>query len=125
MAPARLFLCATCSRYSPARIGELSRGEQLITAVKGAALKVGVNVTVRSVECLNSCPNSCAAALRAQGKTLLRFARLDISDATALVNVAVQYMQSATGDIPSTELPEQLRGKLVDRIDTSAVVTSV
>ena len=116
----RIFVCLTCSRYSPAPSGEPSRGEEMVRAVKRAAAAGGGVIAVRSVECLNGCPNPCTAALRTSGKNQLRFSHLIPEDAPALIEAAMLYTKSGDGSIPIDSMPLQLRGKLSDPVEAGS-----
>ena len=113
---ARIFICTTCNRYAPAPAGEMSPGLKLAQAVKRAAAAAGKGVAVRMVECLNTCPQPCAAALREPGKTVIRFGRLEPEDASALLAAAAAYVQTENGDLPETAMPERLRAKIAGRV---------
>jgi predicted metal-binding protein len=109
---ARVFICTTCNRYAPAAAGEASPGLQLAQAMKRAALAAGNSVAVRMVECLNTCPQPCAAALREPGKAVIRFGRLEPEDAPALLAAAEAYAEAPTGDLAETAMPARLRAKV-------------
>ncbi len=72
----------------------------------------GNGVIVRMVECLNTCPQPCAAALREPGKVVIRFGRLGPDDAPALLAAAEAYAETANGNLAETAIPERLRHKL-------------
>ena len=109
---ARIFICTTCNRYAPAPAGEMSPGLQLAQAMKRTAAAAGNAVAVRMVECLNTCPQPCAAALREPGKAVIRFGRLGPEDAPALLAAAEAYAQAPTGDLPASAMAERLRAKV-------------
>lgn len=109
---ARIFICTTCNRYAPAPAGELSPGLRLAQTMKRSAAAAGNAVAVRMVECLNTCPQPCAAALREPGKAVIRFGRLELEDAPALLAAAEAYDQTQDGDLPETAMPERLRAKV-------------
>ncbi len=109
---ARIFICTTCNRYTPAAAGEPSPGLQLAMAMKRAAAAGGHTVAVRMVECLNTCPQPCAAALREPGKAVIRFGKLGPEDAPALLAAAEAYAETRTGDLPASAMPERLRAKV-------------
>jgi predicted metal-binding protein len=109
---ARIFICTTCNRYEPAAAGETSPGRARALAMKRAALAAGNSVAVRMVECLNTCPQPCAAALREPGKAVIRFGRLDPEDAPALLTAAEAYAEAPTGDLPESAMPARLRAKV-------------
>lgn len=117
---ARIFICTTCDRYAPRPAGEELPGLTLALAMKRAAAMAGKSVTVRMVECLNTCPQPCAAALREPGKTVLRFGRLEPEDAPALLETAEAYARTPDGDLPARSLPGRLREKLTDRVTLGA-----
>jgi predicted metal-binding protein len=109
---ARIFICTTCNRYVPAPAGEMSPGLKLAQEMKRTAAAAGTGLAVRMVECLNTCPQPCAAALREPGKVVIRFGRLEPEDAPALIAVAEAYGQSRNGTLPETAMPERLRPKV-------------
>ena len=80
--------------------------------MKRTAAAAGNAVTVRMVECLNTCPQPCAAALREPGKAVIRFGKLAPEDAPALLAAAEAYAQALTGDLPESAMPERLRTKV-------------
>jgi predicted metal-binding protein len=112
----RVFVCATCHRYAPVPAGQPTPGLLLAAAMKRHAAAAGGGVTVRTVECLNGCPQPCAAALRMPGKMVIRFARLTTADAPALLHAADLYARSPDGDVTTDALPAGLRGKVADRV---------
>jgi predicted metal-binding protein len=107
----RIFICTTCNRYAPQRSDETSPGLRLAQTVKAAAAQ-DKTIAVRMVECLNTCPNPCAAALREPGKAVIRFGGLKPEDTSALLAAATAYAQSADGILSPNALPERLRSKL-------------
>ena len=109
---ARIFVCTTCNRYEPARQGADSPGLQLARAMKRMAAAAGNTIAIRMVECLNTCPQPCAAALREPGKVVIRFGRLEPEDAPALLAAAAAYAETANGDLRDAALPERLRHKV-------------
>lgn len=109
---ARIFVCTTCNRYAPPEAGEDTPGLQLARAMKRAAAAAGNTVAVRMVECLNTCPQPCAAALREPGKVVIRFGRLGPEDAPALLAAAQIYAETANGDLAESAMPERLRDKV-------------
>lgn len=109
---ARIFVCTTCNRYAQAPMGEITPGLRLAQAMKLAAASAGTSLAVRMVECLNTCPQPCAAALREPGKAVIRFGRLDPEDAPALLAVAEAYAQAPRGDVAANAIPARLRAKI-------------
>ena len=89
-----------------------SPGLQLARAMKRAAAASGTAVAVRMVECLNTCPQPCAAALREPGKMVIRFGRLGPEDASALLAAAEAYAETPNGDLADSAIPERLRAKV-------------
>jgi predicted metal-binding protein len=67
------------------------------------------------MHCLNGCRNPCNAAFRGEGKYSLRFSRLTPDDAKILLEFAALYAVNIEGDVPETDWPEGLRGKLTAR----------
>ncbi len=104
---ARIFICTTCNRYSPVAAGEISPGLRLAQARKRTAAAAG-----NTVECLNTCPQPCAAALREPGKTVIRFGRLEAEDAPDLLAAAEAYARTPDGDVPESAMPARLRAKV-------------
>lgn len=113
---ARIFICTTCNRYAPTAAGETSPGLRLALAMKQEAATGGHSVAIRMVECLNTCPQPCAAALREPGKVVLRFGRLGPEDAPALLEAAEAYARTPDGDLPASALPGRLREKITGRV---------
>ncbi|WP_419760564.1 DUF1636 family protein [Acidisoma sp.] len=109
---ARVFICTTCNRYDPPAAGEDAPGLQLARAMKRAAAANGSTVAVRMVECLNTCPQPCAATLREPGKIVIRFGQLGLDDAPALLAAAETYARTANGEIAESAMPERLRRKV-------------
>lgn len=109
---ARIFVCTTCNRYAQAPVDETTPGLRLALAMKQAAAATGTSLAVRMVECLNTCPQPCAAALREPGKAVIRFGRLEPEDAPALLAVAEAYAQTPQGDVAASAIPARLRAKI-------------
>ena len=109
---ARVFICTTCNRYDPPAAGDDAPGLQLARAMKREAAATGSAVAVRMVECLNTCPQPCAAALREPGKVVIRFGQLGLEDAPALLAAAEAYAQAPNGELAESALPERLRRKV-------------
>lgn len=107
----RIFICTTCNRYAPPRADETSPGLRLAQTVKAAAA-ADKTIAVRMVECLNTCPNPCAAAFREPGKAVIRFGGLEPGDTSALLAAATTYAQSTDGILSPNTLPERLRSKI-------------
>ena len=120
---ARIFVCTTCNRYEPAAAGEASPGLQLAQAMKRMAGAAGTGVAVRMVECLNTCPQPCAAALREHGKVVIRFGRLGPEDAPALLAAALAYGETANGDLAASAMPERLRHKVTGCVTLGVLET--
>ena len=117
MANDRLYICQTCMRDKPLAQGEPSLGRQLADAVVSVLAEDDVNevLSLRRVSCLNGCKSPCNIALRGERKFNLRFSRLQPADAEAVLAIARAYIDSATGDVPETDWPAALRGKLTVR----------
>lgn len=116
----RVFVCLTCNRYAPPPEGQPTPGQRLAAAVKAAIATAADPVTVRTVVCLNGCPQPCTAALREPGKCVIRFSGLTTDDAAALIEAATLYAGSADGDVPTEALPAALRGKVAGRVSLGA-----
>ncbi len=110
----KIFVCITCDRNAARSAAKPTPGERLANAIRRQS-RNGVT-TIRAVECLNSCPHPCAAALRAPGKTLIRFSGLTEDDASALLLAASAYAESADGNVPVDALPSSLRERVSDRV---------
>jgi predicted metal-binding protein len=121
MSAGRVFVCVTCNRYAPPAAGEATPGQRLALALKQHAAGRGGTVAVRTVECLNGCPNPCTAALRSPGKAVIRFSALTAEDAPALLDAAQLYADSADGDLRDDAVPPPLRAKISDRVSARAV----
>ena len=113
MTPGRLFVCSTCSRYSPPPYGQPTPGQTLYAACKRAAAEAQSDVVVRAVECLNGCPHPCMAALSTPGKTRLRLCRLRPEDAPALIAAAALHAER--DQLDAAGLPEPLRHKIAGK----------
>lgn len=109
---ARIFVCTTCNRYEPPAADTASPGLQLAQTMKRMAAEGGHAVAIRMVECLNTCPQPCAAALREPGKVVIRFGRLGPEDALALLAAAEAYAETKNGDLAESAIPERLRPKV-------------
>jgi predicted metal-binding protein len=96
--------------------GEATSGRSLAAAVLESAGRLGHQVAVRTVECLNGCPHPCIAALRVPGKWTIRFSGLKPSDAVALIEIAKRYAESRDGNIPLEAFPADLRNKAFIRV---------
>lgn len=112
----RIFVCLTCNRYAPPAPGEVAPGRRLADALTVQARHPGHAVAVRTVECLNGCPNPCTAALRTPGKCLIRLSGLVPDDAPALIELAERYAESTSGALDVTEFPSALREKVSLRV---------
>ena len=111
----RIFVCVTCDRHAVHSDCQPTPGQRLADAVKQSVQTSGSNISVRAVECLNGCPHPCTAALRAPGKAVIRFSYLDERDASALLEVATVYANSASGEIQNEDMPASLRSKVSDQ----------
>jgi len=113
----RLYICQTCMRDKSLAQGEPSLGRQLADAVASVLSEDDLNqvLSLRRVSCLNGCKSPCNIALRGERKFNLRFSRLHPTDAERVLAIARAYINSATGDVPETDWPAALRGKLTVR----------
>jgi predicted metal-binding protein len=73
-------------------------------------------ITLRVVFCLGGCLNPCDVGFRSPGKYFLRFNKLTLDDAQALLDFAEMYYDSENGDVASEQRPERLRDNLVVRV---------
>lgn len=105
-----LLICRTCPRYDTRTSGEFGRA--LAAAVAAAA--GGTGVAVRNVQCLGGCPDDGVAAVDGPGRARVRFTRLAVSDATALLSAAAAHAASPSGVPTDWEVPAEL----VDRISS-------
>ena len=112
----RIFVCTTCDRYATAASAP-TPGQALVAAMKASAPRCGQDITVRVVECLNNCHHPCAAALRAPGKAVIRFAGLRPEDVPALLDAATRYDESADGNILDERIPAALKKKVSGSIN--------
>lgn len=113
---AKILVCVTCDRYANAAPATPTPGERLAKAMRDQVSRGALPTAIRSVECLSNCPNPCAAALRAPGKTSIRLCKLTVDDASALLIAANAYAESRDGDIPLEAFPTSLRERISDRI---------
>ena len=104
-------------RDKPLGQGQPSLGRQLADAVVSVLAEDDLNevLSLRRVSCLNGCKSPCNIALRGERKFNLRFSRLQPADAEAVLAIARAYIDSATGDVPETDWPDAMRGKLTVR----------
>jgi len=114
----RLYVCQTCERDRRVAPGESTRGRRLGDAVAAALERVDADdrLALRRVSCLSGCPSPCNVALRGQRKTALRFSRLCEEDAQAIVDFALRYAESATGEVPGEAWPDGLAERLTVRV---------
>jgi predicted metal-binding protein len=113
----RLYICQTCMRDKPLAEGEASLGRQLADAVASTLTASDLNevLSLRRVSCLSGCKSPCNVALRGDRKFNLRFSRLRPDDVAAVLAIARSYVGSETGDVPETDWPAALQGKLTVR----------
>jgi predicted metal-binding protein len=107
----RIFVCTTCDRYATAPTTP-TPGQVLVAIMKASVPRDGQGITVRVVECLNNCHHPCAAALRAPGKAVIRFAGLKPEDVPALLDAATLYDASIDGNILDEQIPAALKRKV-------------
>jgi predicted metal-binding protein len=110
----RLFVCVTCVRDTHGAVEDPTRGWRLAEALEAAlagAPDLGKTLSLRRVECLNSCLSPCAVALRCPGKAGHRISRLQPEHAAAVVQLATAYVAAADGEIPLSAWPEPLQDK--------------
>lgn len=108
----RLFVCSTCSRYSPAPAGQPSWGQRLHAACVRAATDMNADVVIRAVECLNGCYHPAMAALSTPGKARIRLSDLTEEDAPKLIEAALAHANSEMGAAEEDILPPGLLRKL-------------
>jgi predicted metal-binding protein len=113
----RILICRTCPRYDPNPRGLTTAGTELGQAVRQALLLADTLelLEVRAVNCLAGCKNPCNVALDADGKTRLRFSRIQPEHIDAIVAAARTHSLSRDGDLPDRELAKDLRARLTAR----------
>ncbi len=110
----RLFVCVTCVRDTHGAVEDPTRGWRLAEALEGAlaeAPDLAMSLSLRRVECLNSCLSPCAVALRCPGKAGHRISRLRPEHAADVMKVAAAYVAAVDGEIPLSNWPEPLQDK--------------
>ncbi len=116
--PVTLYVCRSCvwSEAQRERDGK-RQGEFLLEAIKQEidGTPLPNNSALRAVHCLNGCKSPCNVAFRSPGKHGLRFSRLTPENACDVLSFLSSYRDSEVGDVPETEMPESLRGRLTVR----------
>ncbi len=116
--PVTLYICRSCvwSEAQRERDGK-RQGEFLLEAIRQEIDRTPLpkNSALRAVHCLNGCKSPCNVAFRSPGKHGLRFSRLTPEDSSDVLSFFSLYRDSEIGDVPETETPESLRGKLTVR----------
>ncbi|MEM7271385.1 MAG: DUF1636 domain-containing protein [Pseudomonadota bacterium] len=110
-------VCDTCRREHRKELKEEAPcGEDLLSAVREAALDTDVNV--RSVSCLMGCERACNVAISANGKLTYVLGRFDPDGdaASAIVEYAQGHALSETGAVPFRQWPQGVKGHFVARI---------
>lgn len=99
-----LLICRTCPRYDPRISGEFGR------AMAAAVAQAGVEV--RNVQCLGGCPDDGVAAVDGPGQARVRFTRLAVADAPALVAAAAAHAGCPSGAPADWEVPAELADRI-------------
>ena len=115
----RLIICTTCRREgSP--VDAPSDGGRLHDKVQALfdASPDRRGFVVTGVECMSGCNRSCTVALAAPGKPSYLFGGLPPSDETAVdsLALAIQYRNSADGDLARRSRPSSFRRGILARI---------
>lgn len=122
--PVTLYVCRSCvwSEAQRERDGR-RQGEFLLEAIKQEIHRAPLpkNSAIRAVHCLNGCKSPCNVAVRSRGKHGLRFSRLTPENAEDVVSFLTSYRDSELGDVPQSEMPEGLHGKLTARTPPSPI----
>ena len=113
-----LYVCRSCvwSEAERERDGR-RQGEFLLEAIRHEVDRspLSPHLPIRAVHCLNGCKSPCNVALRSPGKHGLRFSHLTPENARDVLSFLSSYHDSEVGDVPETEMPESMRGKLTVR----------
>jgi predicted metal-binding protein len=110
----RLFVCVTCVRDTHGAVEVPTRGARLADALEAALTEtpgLAASLSLRRVECLNSCLSPCTVALRCPGKAAHRMSRLRPEHAGDVIKLAGAYVAAADGEIPLSDWPEALQDK--------------
>lgn len=110
----RLYVCETCVRDAPLPLDERPLGRRLAATIEAELQRrpaLRGRLLLRRVHCLNACLSPCSVALRAPGKASLRFSRLALQDAAAILDLAALYCATADGDPAPERWPLALAGK--------------
>jgi predicted metal-binding protein len=112
-----LIACETCGAKQRNAAGQ-SRGEQLFAELqKQQPARAAEHITLSQVRCLWVCKEKCAVHLRSPGRVGYVLAvEPDEISASALLDYAKLYAQSADGAVPFKQWPDALRGQFVCRV---------
>lgn len=118
-APATLFVCDTC-RYEPQVREHEGRtgGEIFAELIERLLQHQGIRgITVQRISCLMACTRHCTAHLRSPGKFgyVIGDFRPDASSAQVLLDYAMKYRLSETGQVPYKTWPEGIKGHFIAR----------
>ena len=115
-----LFVCTSCTFAAGQREHLGQRGgyhlwQSLLNCQQQEQLPP--NFRVQPVECLSACNRLCVFAIAHPEKTTLMFGDLPALDsATAIVQLAAQYVASGDGVIPRRDRPALLQKGILARI---------
>jgi len=110
----RLYVCETCVRDAPPDEDGRPLGRRLAAAIEAELARrpaLEARLLLRRVHCLNACLSPCSVALRAPGKASLRFSRLALQDASAVLDLAALYCAAPDGEPVPESWPPALAGK--------------
>lgn len=120
----RLIVCTTCRREGSPADGP-SDGWRLHDKVQALfnASPDRQGFVVTGVECMSGCNRSCTIGLAAPGKPSYLFGGLPPSDGTAvdLLALAIQYCNSADGDLERRSRPSSFRRGILAKIPAAFV----
>ena len=114
--------CSTCRFDADSREDSegLTGGQRLISALETGIAEDPrfAGVTVETVACLWACGEPCVVQLRSPGRTGYIAGRFtpDASAATAILEFAAAYGESADGAVPYRSWPDGVKGHFIARI---------
>ena len=111
---ATLAVCVTCRRTDRDLEGAPC-GQQMLAALSDMDLPQGV--TLKPVECLSACTNSCSVALQGPGKWTFVYGRLDpATDAAEILRGAGLYAAAHDGIVTWRDRPQVFRKQSLARV---------
>ncbi|PIB23190.1 hypothetical protein BFP76_09225 [Amylibacter kogurei] len=111
-------VCDTCKKENWDPEQNLPRdGEILAQMVETAANKLDT-IEVRRQSCLMGCERACNIAIQSQGKLqyVLGCFDADKDDAQGIIDYALLYNASETGQVPYKTWPQAIKGHFVARL---------